>query len=239
LAAFFALCLIFGDLCAEGISTSINTVIAVGSATLVAAGVMLTAAVKLHSEERDRAYRFLTENQKSQEFLGAMFFIARFRALNGGITVEQAGELYTSGREDHGQALIKIAVACNFFEEMGIGVRSQQINEYIVREFYAGMLYRVGNFMAPVLPIIRNDPIIPEHPFGDVKKPEVCENMFWLYERWAPAYGAKYLQQEEQRHSSPVNANAVLIVLVIAIAIVALHSFGCPAGSVCAYLLSE
>lgn len=195
-AAFFGIALIIGDFCLEGSKDSVTSIIAVGSAALVAAGVMLTAAVKLHSEERDRAYRLLTENQNSQEFLRAMLFIARFRALNGQVTSVQARDVYTSGREDHRQVIIQIATACNFFEEMGIGVRSQQINEYIVREFYIGMLYRVGNFIAPILPIIRNDPPLSGHPFGDVAKPEVYENMVWLYDRWGHIYVRRYLQAD-------------------------------------------
>jgi hypothetical protein len=88
-----------------------------------------------------------------------------------------------------------IAEVCNFFEELAIGVRSRQINEFIVKEFYQGMLCRVAQFVEPWLPVVRNSPLVERHPFGSVSKPEVYENMFWLHERWSPTYRAKYLDQ--------------------------------------------
>jgi len=159
--------LLFGLLLIAGfIVAHADTKLVVGSAFLVTAGVIFTAAVKLHSD--DRAYRFLAENVNSAELLAALSFIARLRALNGGaISTEQAMELYTSRDPDCRKVTQKIQIACNFFEEMAIAIRSRQINEFIVQEFYAGMLYRAGNFVMPMLPIIRNEPPISGHPFGD------------------------------------------------------------------------
>jgi hypothetical protein len=229
--------LVFLSLCTQGISSGVNWLIAVGSGSFVAAGVVLTAAVKLHSEERDRAYRFLMENQKSQELLGALFFLARLRALNGILNVRQAREIYASPAPDYREVVLKVATACNFFEEMAIGVRARQTNEYILNQFYAGMLYRLGKFVEPLLPVIRNSPIVPGHPSGEVSKPEVYENMYWLYKRWGPAYEVAYFQ--EVPASRRLHESVILIAIIVAIGIVALHSFGCPSGSGCAYLLGQ
>jgi hypothetical protein len=77
---------------------------------------------------------------------------------------------------------------------MAIGVRSRQINEYIVKQFHIGMLYRMGKFVKPILPVIRNVPTVEGHPFGTVARPEVYENLCWLFERWAPEYDCDYLR---------------------------------------------
>jgi hypothetical protein len=174
----------------------------VGSGVLVTAGVFFTGAVKLHSEERDRAFRFLTENQNSRDLLDAMVLAGHLRTLNGIFTQEQAAELYLSRAPDSRGVIKKLATVANFFEEMAIGIRSLQINEYIVKEFYLGMLYRFGIFMEPFMPIIRNTPVIDGHPFGNVSRPEVYENMQWLFQRWRSEYEKKYVRSGTGTDSS-------------------------------------
>lgn len=161
----------------------------VGSALFVAAGVIFTGGVKLHSEERDRAYRFLTENAGSADLLKSLGFITRFRKANDHLlTVEVATIIYTTDHRECKALIDSINVACNFFEEMAIGVRSRQINEYIIKEFYIGLVCRIGEYINPILCVLRNCPKISGHMYGDVEKPDVYCNMFWLYKRWAPDY---------------------------------------------------
>ncbi len=174
------------------VAAGADTKLIVVSAFFVTASVIFTAAVKLHSEERDRAFRFLTENHNNKALLEAMGVIGRVRARNPSVSRDQATKLYLSVDPDHRAFIAQLFSVCNFFEEMAIGVKNRQINENIVKDFYAGMLFRTGTFVEFLLPIIRNDPRVPNHPFGEAKRPEVFENMEWLYRRWAADYKNTY-----------------------------------------------
>jgi hypothetical protein len=158
------------------------------SALFVTGGVIFSAAVKLHSEERDRAFKFLSENQNNPELLKALLAVSQFRTANEGIKPNKLRELYLDKSKEARKFMGKVSFICNFFEEMAIGVKYRQIHEGIVRDYYIGMLCRIGVFMEPFLPLMRNIPQIDDHPFGSSQRPEIFENMEWLYRRWTVDY---------------------------------------------------
>jgi hypothetical protein len=171
-----------------------NPLLLLGSGLLVAAGVLFSGAVQLHADERNRAYCFLAEHINSKELLRATKYIGSFRNINGDMTLDRGILIFTTEQKECKELIDSISVACNFFEEMAVAVRSRQINEFIVREVYVGLLFRVADFLHPILPVLRNDPPISGHQYGR-SKPEVYEHMFWLYGRWAPSYRLIHLKQ--------------------------------------------
>jgi hypothetical protein len=56
-------------ICRYGSKTTVNWAVALGSALFVAAGVIFTAATKLHSEERDRATVFSLKIRTAKPYL--------------------------------------------------------------------------------------------------------------------------------------------------------------------------
>ena len=109
--------------------------------------------------------------------------------LNGTIDESKAISVYTSKDKMDKKYLRKMFFVYNFFEEMAIGIKNNQINEEIVKEYYIGMLFRVYSNTSAFLPVVRNFPnLVKNHPFGEVMRPEIFVNVDWLFERWLPAY---------------------------------------------------
>lgn len=165
---------------------------------------LLAAAVKFQAEERDRAFKFLTENTNSKELIASLGFVGRVITKNEIFDESVAVAVYTSRDPRDKEFLAHVTNVYNFFEEMAIAIKNKQVNERIIKQFYAGPLCRFGDFTKVLLPIIRNHPeIIPEHPWGEKKRPDAFVYAEWLHERWTPYYMSYFAGPEPQREGYP------------------------------------
>lgn len=179
------------------VASNSNDKIGAASAFLITGAAIFTAATKFHSEERDRAFKFLNEYSNNKELLDALGFVGKVINKNEKITHEIAKNIYLSSDFRDEAFKKKMFFVYNFFEEIAIGIRFKQINEDIIKEFYSGMLYRFYNYTSVFLPIIRNSPTsIENHPFGKTLRPDMFVNVDWLYIQWKDFYES-YLPQKE------------------------------------------
>lgn len=169
------------------------------SALLIVGAAFFAAAMRFHSEERDRAFKLLGENPKAQEILDTLNYVGRVITLNGRFNTKSATQVYISPDKGDREFVRKLFLASNFFEEIAIGVKYRQINEDISREFYAGMFCRCYVATSAFYPVIRNYPErIEKHPFGQAVRPGIFTNVDWLYDRWRPYYDAQFTYDEAQ-----------------------------------------
>ncbi|AZO22713.1 MAG: DUF4760 domain-containing protein [Mesorhizobium sp.] len=153
------------------------------------AAAVFAVAAKFQADERDRAFRFLTENVNSKELMTSMHFVGRIINSNNDIDALLARNICVS-RDTNDVALIsKITYVYNFFEEMAIAVANKQVNERILRDYYVGTICRFTESTVVFLPIMRNFPeIIEGHPWVKRQRPDMFVNAIWLYVRWRPYY---------------------------------------------------
>lgn len=166
-----------------------DTKITAASALIIAGAAIFTAAIKFHSEERDRAFKFLTENAGNKDLLDALGFIGKLRGKNGDFSSTKAKKIYKSSHSIDQITVKNVLSVYNFFEELSIGVKNNQINEAIVKDFYIGMLCRFYQTTNTFLPIFRNIPrAMRDHPMGNIIRPDMFVNVDWLYLRWIKNY---------------------------------------------------
>lgn len=73
----------------------------------------------------------------------------------------------------------------NIIEEMAISIKFGAVDERMLRKCF-GELVRMHNLrLQPFLRFYRNDPLVPNHPYGPIKFPRIFAESLWLAQRWA------------------------------------------------------
>jgi hypothetical protein len=184
------------------LATHAKDYITAASIFFVAAAAVFAAAAKFQADERDRAFRFLTENVNSKELMSSMGYVGRVLSKNPQITMEDACRIYLSSDSRDKDFLRHILIVYNFFEEMAIAINNNQVNELILRHYYIGSLCRFAEGTQIFLPIIRNFPVaIAGHPSGGRARPDIFVFAQWLFERWNPHY-RQYFANERNEYAS-------------------------------------
>ena len=80
----------------------------------------------------------------------------------------------------------------NFFEQLAIAVKANEVNEGLLYDFYCGMFYRSYMYMRDFMPVLRNDDRFPDHSHGQAQLPELFATVQWLFDRWKPCYEAQF-----------------------------------------------
>ncbi|MEO0497319.1 MAG: DUF4760 domain-containing protein [Pseudomonadota bacterium] len=152
-------------------------------------GLFINQALRLGSEERQRAIEFIRlfdEGDHSPKNDIKVFGekIAEF----GDITTDRAKDIYFSSEPCEAAFRAPLGRTLNFIEILGICVRNGDMNERIVQGFYIGLVCRAYSAAEPFLPALRNVDEDETHPVSQKSRPDLFVNAQWLYERWKPLY---------------------------------------------------
>lgn len=171
------------------------------SAIAIIIGVLLTSAVTLHSQMRDRSFELLKANRDDKNYKDSMGKIVRFLKDHPDLSKQEIVKLYVSTETNDIALCEAIKTVGNFYEEMAIAIIHKEVNEPLLRDFYIGIFVRFYQRIQPFLPVIRNE--VDEHPFGIKPRPEVYIRLDELYERWHPIYQTMLKDIEAKRLSEP------------------------------------
>lgn len=158
------------------------------SAIALVIGVLFTQAIKLYSEVRDRAFSLLRQNRESPEYNVAAGRVARHFFKKGKFSREDVINLYKSDEEYDVEIRRAIVIVANFYEEMAIAIKYNEVNEALLKDFYIGTFVRLYDNIKEFLIVVRNDPPIDNSPFKELRRPDVLCNLDLLYIRWKPKY---------------------------------------------------
>ena len=163
------------------------------------AGFLFNSAAKFHSEMRDRAFNLLQTNNITKPYLEAYANVFRTLRRNKDLSQEKIVKIYVSKDARDIQFRNDIKVVGNFFEEMAIAIKCKEANEELLEEFYIGLFIRFYESIQRFIPVIRNNPKIPNSPFEETSRIEVYSSLDWLYERWKPRYQA-LVEELREKH---------------------------------------
>lgn len=194
------------------------------SALFAISGVILTSAVRLHSEARDAAFKILRSSSYDKELHVNMRVIRdlKTRLIKENVNIADFAKLiYRKDiTEKHKSNLFKIYydftssdvdfvkstyVVGNFFEGLSVAIRQREINGNILYKYYVGMFIRFYEHINFYKPYLKNHPncgIHDRHPHGDVYQPELYDGLDKLYELWAPRYRKDYCKEFDTQPSS-------------------------------------
>jgi len=185
------------------------------SALFAISGVILTSAVRLHSEARDAAFGILRTSSYDKELHVNMRVIRNLktRLEKENIEIQEFAKMafqqsisYDDRRAVHDvyseyylkdlDFIKSIYVVGNFFEGLSIAIRQREINGDILYKYYVGMFVRFYSHIRIYLPYLKNSPeykIQHRHPHGRTYLPELYEGLEYLYDIWMPKYQEDYI----------------------------------------------
>ena len=158
------------------------------SAVAIIFSVFVTQGIKLHSENRDRAFTVFILDENTKQFQEACPVFSKLISKQKVLTVENIINIFSSDDEDVKKTAEAILYIANFFEQMAIAIRYNEVHEPLLREFYIGNYVRFYRCIKHILPLIRGTTLIPNSPFGKDYRPDVLCNLDWLYKQWMPKY---------------------------------------------------
>ena len=158
------------------------------SAIVVLIGVSITQWIKLYSESNDRAYSFLLQANINTELNKNITLITPFIRENPIIKKQVFIDLCKSSSPEDKDTLLATLWVADYFEQMAIAIKYEQVNEILLRDFYIGIFIRFYRAIKNLIPLVCNNPPEPNNPFGKETRPEAFNNLDWLYRRWSIEY---------------------------------------------------
>lgn len=158
------------------------------SAVVFLMGVTITQWIKLYSETIDRAFSLLLQSNENEELRKNIQVIKSYISSNAVIPRQNFIDLCTSKISKDKEILQSILDVADYFEQMAIAIKYEQVNEILLRDFYIGIYVRFYRSIKHLLPLVRNDPPEPYSAFGKAARPEAYDNLDWLYNRWSIEY---------------------------------------------------
>ncbi|HEX8076245.1 MAG TPA: hypothetical protein VF511_00410 [Chthoniobacterales bacterium] len=76
-------------------------------------------------------------------------------------------------------------VLANAYEQMGVAIKYEAVEEGMLRAYFATSLLWFHGKLYPFLPFYRNIPVLPDNPVGAHSNPKLFSHCEWLAQRWA------------------------------------------------------
>jgi hypothetical protein len=165
-------------------------------------GFLFTAAIKFHSEMRDRAFEFLVEQRRNDQlFKDASLHISIHFRLNPNLSINDVKQLWRSTENYETKLRNDILTVGNVFETIAISIRHKEVHEGLLQDFYAGILVSYYEKLKDsYLPVIRNYPHLDEPLLGNGERIEIFCDLDWLYRRWKPRYDGLKLRLHDEHN---------------------------------------
>lgn len=154
------------------------------SAIAIVIGVLFNAAVKLHSEMRDRAFNLILTNRLDEKYQKAATIFGEFLHNNRNVTVDVIANMYKSNDAYDKKVCRSVRLLGNFYEEMAIAIDYKEVNEPMLADFYVGMFIRFYEEIRIFLPVIRDEMPAQLSPRGTGARREVYCKLDDLYRKW-------------------------------------------------------